>query len=207
MIGNWLNFVSMYVFVVIFSVTSILSTLPITLSERWGEKAWRRCFWLRQICFIAIFIVIINAILWLWFPIPSFIWPISLNPFIPMALGIGIATPFSIIMFKAMKDGGKEHGAAHEETTMHEGIYNHIRHPGALGEMPLYIALGFFLNSWFLVLWMTLFVLIYTPLAIYFEEKDLVKRFGQDYIDYRKLIPALIPKLRRNRTKITKADS
>jgi protein-S-isoprenylcysteine O-methyltransferase Ste14 len=196
----WLNFICMHVFIVLFIVTSILSTLPKTLSEKWGQQAWRRCFWLRQVCFISLFIVIINAILWLWFPVPELKWPISMISIIPMTIGVAIAIPFSLIMFKAVKDGGKEHGAPIQETKMHCGIYNYIRHPGALGEMPLYVALGFFLNSWFLVLWMTLFMLIYTPVAIYYEEKDLVKRFGEDYIEYRKRTPALFPRLRRQKT-------
>jgi protein-S-isoprenylcysteine O-methyltransferase Ste14 len=193
------NFISMHVSLVIFGVLSILSTLPVTLSKRWGDKVWRRCFWLRQISFLGIFITIINAILWLWFPIPEFIWPISLNPFIPMGIGIAIAIPFGLIMFQAMKDGGKEHSAPYEDTKMHGGIYKYIRHPGALGEMPLYIALGFFLNSWFLVFWMTIFVIIYTPLCIYFEEIDLVKRFGEEYRKYRNRTGALFPKLRKPR--------
>ena len=197
-----LNFISMHVFIVLFSITSILSTQPISLSERWGEKAWKRCFWLRQICFISILIVIINAVVWLWFPIPGLIWPISTNPVIPMIWGIIIAIPFSIIMLKALKDGGKEHGAPYKDTKMHGGIYQHIRHPGALGEMPLYVALGIFLNSWFLATWMTIFILIYTPLAIHYEEKDLIKRFRQDYIEYKKRTPALFPKLQK-RSKTT----
>ncbi len=195
----------MHVFIILFGITSILSTQPVNLAKRWGERAWRRCFWLRQFCFISILIVVINAILWLWFPIPNFVIPISMNPLIPISIGIGIAIPFSLIMFKAMKDGGKEHGAPYKTTKMHGGIYNHIRHPGALGEMPLYVALGFFLNSWFLVVWMTLFMFIYTPLAIYFEERDLVLRFGQDYKDYQKRTPALFPKLWR-RSKKTKEE-
>jgi protein-S-isoprenylcysteine O-methyltransferase Ste14 len=141
-------------------------------------------------------------VLWLWFPIPELIWPISTNPVIPMILGIIIAIPFSIIMLKAMKDGGKEHGAPYKDTKMHDGIYRQIRHPGALGEMPLYVALGIMLNSWFLTIWMTIFILIYTPLAILCEEKDLIKRFGQVYIDYKKQTPALLPKLRK-RSKTT----
>jgi protein-S-isoprenylcysteine O-methyltransferase Ste14 len=132
--------------------------------------------------------------LWLWFPIPGLIWPISKDPLIPMILGIIMTIPFSMIMLKALKDGGKEHGAPYKETKMHNGIYQHIRHPGALGEMPLYVILGIFLNSWFLVIWMTLFILIYTPLAIHFEEKDLIKRFGEEYIEYKKQTPALFPK-------------
>ena len=190
-----INFISMHIFVILFALTSILSTLPITLSERWGDRAWKRCYYLRQFCFIAIFVVIINAILWIWFPIPVLTWPISWSPHIPMVISIVIAIPFSLIMFKAMKDGGKEHAAPYKDTKMHKGIYNHIRHPGALGEMPLYIALGFFLNSWFLVFWMIAFVVIYTPVAIYFEEMDLVKRFGEDYLEYKKRTGAIYPKV------------
>jgi protein-S-isoprenylcysteine O-methyltransferase Ste14 len=171
--------------------------MPATLAERWGEKAWRRCFWLRQACFLFILCIIISALLWLWFPISGLIWPISLNPLTPIVIGVAITIPFSIIMVKAMIDGGKEHAAPYQETTMHQGIYKYIRHPGALGEMPLYIALGFLLNNWFLVLWMTLFVIIYTPLAIYFEEKDLVKRFGDEYLEYKKTTGALFPKIRK----------
>ena len=89
------------------------------------------------------------------------------------------------------------YAAPYEDTTMHDGIYQYIRHPGALGEMPLYIALAIFLNNWFLVLWMTFFVLIYTPLAIYFEEMDLVKRFGDEYLKYKERTGALIPKIRK----------
>ena len=192
-----MNFILMNLFLVLFSITSILSTMPSTLSERWGDKAWRLCFWLRQLCFVFIFLAIVSAILWLWYPIPGLIWPISLNPIIPIIIGIVIAFPFSVIMLKAMKDGGKEHVAPYKETTMHTGIYLYIRHPGALGEMPLYIALGFFLNNWFLVLSMTLFVIIYTPFAIYFEEKDLVKRFGDDYLEYKKRTGALFPKVKK----------
>jgi protein-S-isoprenylcysteine O-methyltransferase Ste14 len=101
-------------------------------------------------------------------------------------------------MLKALKDGGKEHGAPYKETKMHGGIYKHIRHPGALGEMPLYVVLGIILNSWFLTIWMTIFILIYTPLAIHYEEKDLIKRFGNEYIEYKKQTPVLFPKLRKH---------
>jgi protein-S-isoprenylcysteine O-methyltransferase Ste14 len=114
-----------------------------------------------------------------------------------MIFGIMIAIPFSIVMVKAMIDGGKEHTAPYQETPMHRGIYNYIRHPGALGEMPLYIALAIFLNNWFLVLWMTFFVFVYTPIAIFFEEKDLVKRFGDEYLEYKKRTGAIFPKIRK----------
>ena len=40
-------------------------------------------------------------------------------------------------------------------------------------------------------------MILITPIVIYFEEKDLKKRFGESYFFYRKNTGALIPKLRR----------
>ena len=77
------------------------------------------------------------------------------------------------------------------------------RHPGALGEMPLYIVVAMFVNSLFLTIWMLLFVLIFTPIHIHYEEKDLLKRFGADYAEYRRTTPAFIPGLKRKKSTIS----
>jgi protein-S-isoprenylcysteine O-methyltransferase Ste14 len=65
--------------------------------------------------------------------------------------------------------------------------------------MPLYVVVALFVNSLFLVLWMIFFVVIYVPLYIYFEEKDLIKRFGAPYIEYRDQTGALVPKFWRKK--------
>jgi protein-S-isoprenylcysteine O-methyltransferase Ste14 len=44
-------------------------------------------------------------------------------------------------------------------------------------------------------LFMGLMILPYFPGRIFPEETDLVKRLGQDYIDYRKRVPAILPRL------------
>jgi protein-S-isoprenylcysteine O-methyltransferase Ste14 len=38
-------------------------------------------------------------------------------------------------------------------------------------------------------------ITVYTILAIPLEERKLIKEFGNDYIQYRKRVPALVPKL------------
>ncbi|MBN1216177.1 MAG: hypothetical protein JXA99_12145 [Candidatus Lokiarchaeota archaeon] len=43
-------------------------------------------------------------------------------------------------------------------------------------------------------------VVIYTPIMIYFEEKDLIKRFGEPYKEYKKRTGASFPKLRKKNT-------
>ena len=82
---------------------------------------------------------------------------------------------------------------------MYGGIYNYVRHPQTLGEMPMFVALAFALNSWFLVIFTTVFIIIYTPLTLYLEEKDLVVRFGEGYKKYQKKVGILLPKIKRRK--------
>jgi protein-S-isoprenylcysteine O-methyltransferase Ste14 len=78
---------------------------------------------------------------------------------------------------------------------MYGGIYRYIRHPQSLGEFPIFIALGFFVNSWTIVIIMSIFVFFYVPIMIYYEEKDLIRRFGEKYREYQKNTGALFPKM------------
>jgi len=75
-------------------------------------------------------------------------------------------------------------------------LYKYIRHPLYLG--------------WFLAFWATptmtvahlLFAImttVYILLAIQLEEKDLIAEHGERYIDYRKHVPMVIPRLSRKR--------
>ena len=190
----WVNLFSLHISALMFSYFSIISIMPVTRAEKRGENAWRECYWFRIIMSIFAVMMVINTILWIWFPVPGLNWRIHPDPFFGFVLGVVIAIPCILILIKAMQDGGEEHMKLSKETKLHAGIYKHIRHPGVVGEMPLYVLVALFVNSLFLALWMLFFVVIYVPFYIYFEEKDLIKRFGAPYIEYRNQTGALIPK-------------
>ncbi|MHA1725289.1 MAG: methyltransferase family protein [Promethearchaeota archaeon] len=101
-------------------------------------------------------------------------------------------------MGKAMKDAGSETLTPSKDLKMYGGIYNYIRHPQALVEFPIFVALGYLLNSWFLVFISSAFIILYTPIMIYYEEKDLIRRCGEKYIEYKKRTRALFPKLKKS---------
>ncbi len=199
MLIPWLNFISLQVSAFLFAYYAIISVMPVTRAEKHGEKAWRDCYKFRKIMSVFIAIMVINMILWLWFPVPELAWLLSSNPLIGILVGVTIVIPCTVIMWKALKDGGTEHMKPSQDTKMHSGIYNHIRHPGIWGEMPLYISVGFFVNSIFLVVWAMIFAILFTVINIHYEEKDLVKRFGDAYRKYQQRTGALIPKFRRRR--------
>src|SRR5262249_51568056 len=82
------------------------------------------------------------------------------------------------------------------------GPYKIVRH-------PLYV-------GWLIVFWATptmtiahlvfaIGMTVYILVAIYFEERNLVEYYGEAYADYRRTVPMLIPRPRRERKRATAA--
>lgn len=73
------------------------------------------------------------------------------------------------------------------------GPYSYCRNPMLFGTICAYTALGLFLNSLrslIVAIGFAIFMYIYVKL---FEEKRLLKDFGEEYIQYRKSVPMIFP--------------
>ncbi len=82
------------------------------------------------------------------------------------------------------------------EKIIDTGIYTRIRHPQYFGAIISHLGISILLSS--------LFSLVSTPIIILLiyimswkEEKELFKEFGIQYEEYKKKVPMLIPRLRR----------
>jgi protein-S-isoprenylcysteine O-methyltransferase Ste14 len=194
----WINFALLNHSMLLFTICYGISLMPATRSEKVGERAWKESKTLRLVASVFELLFIVCIILWHWFPIPEIDWKIfSTHWWIGLIIFSVIFIPGLIIMIKGVVDAGSETLTPSEENKMYGGIYKYIRHPQTIGEIPMFVALAFALNSWFLVLYTLIFVVIYTPLIMYLEEKDLVKRFGDDYRQYQRDVGALLPKRRK----------
>jgi steroid 5-alpha reductase family enzyme len=194
----FINFGSLILSFLLLGILYTLSLQPMTRAEKYGEKAWKQCEIYRSIGGFFELLSVINLILWIWFPLPlGSEWKVNENIWIGVTIGLCILIPCGIILAKGMIDAGSEALTPSKETEMYGGIYKYIRHPQILGEFPMFVGLGFLFNSWFLVLICSVFIIIYTPIMIHYEEKDLIKRFGEKYIQYQKTTGALFPKLRK----------
>lgn len=73
-----------------------------------------------------------------------------------------------------------------------KGIYNFIRHPIYLGEILLYISVPIIFSSIYglIIAIVIIYLILY---RIKFEEKLLISRFGQEYLDYSQRTKKLIP--------------
>ena len=75
------------------------------------------------------------------------------------------------------------------------GVYQHVRNPMITGALCILLGEAIFFGSWWLLGWCGFAVLvnvIYIPLS---EEPGLVRRFGDDYLQYMQNVPRWIPRL------------
>jgi protein-S-isoprenylcysteine O-methyltransferase Ste14 len=180
----------------------ILSSMPNTREEKIGEKVWRQSNILRAISDILWIVLIVNILLWIWFPISVLNWKILDNYLILIIISIPVGFFCILLIIKAIKDAGEETIKTSKETKMYQGIYRYIRHPQILGSVPLFFVISMIINSLFLLIWLIALMIIIIPIVIHYEEKDLIKKFGDKYLEYKNQTGALIPKFWKKGNKL-----
>ncbi|MFX0168537.1 MAG: NnrU family protein [Candidatus Hodarchaeota archaeon] len=200
MLVSWINLLLLFFSLAFFAGFYIPSLQPARRAETAGNKAWKQCKTLRTIGTIFMVVALITIFLWIWLPIPELAWSIHSDPWIGSILAVIIFIITFPIWLKGLKDSGPESITPSPNTKMFRGIYQYIRHPQTLGEISWFIALPLLVNSFFLLIVTTIFLLFYTPTMLYVEERDLIRRFGDAYREYKEQTGALFPKFRKAET-------
>jgi protein-S-isoprenylcysteine O-methyltransferase Ste14 len=73
------------------------------------------------------------------------------------------------------------------------GPFEYCRNPMTLGTIMVYSGIAVLIGSFSAVLFIVLFTLILLAYIKLVEEKELALRFGQEYLDYKKVTPFIIP--------------
>jgi protein-S-isoprenylcysteine O-methyltransferase Ste14 len=197
MLIEWINFAVMVLSTLLTLFFYLKSVGPAALAEKIGETAYQRCTVYRMMAGTFMTIAMINYVLYIFYPLPlpladTFPW----QRWISISIAILIAIPSGYIWFRGMRDAGEETMIVKQEHTLYGGIYEKIRHPQAVGEMPFWFVMAFLLHSPFLVLYSFVWVPIFWIMSMA-EEKDLIIRYGQAYEEYRKQVGAFFPKRQR----------
>ena len=74
------------------------------------------------------------------------------------------------------------------------GIYSMVRHPLYLGNYFMWIGIVCFTYNWYFVVIVSLLYWVYYERIMFAEERFLEQKFGQNYLDWAKTLPAFIPK-------------
>lgn len=153
--------------------------------------------WLLVIVFFSVFSLISAGITYLlglpWRLPISPVWGVTSIPFLGAGFFVLINASKSLRLRRAF---GKEiYRPKAESRLITTGIYAHTRNPLYLGALLLFF-------GWFLIFLFTpLLILVFLYLVLFYfvarwEEKELLERFGDEYLDYKEKVPFFIPKMR-----------
>lgn len=175
------------------------SKLKRILESRWPNPyKWYRLFYsvLSSILFMGI---LIQAMV---LPVKSVFSPSSFSQY----AGYMVATAGVIVLLRSLKQISvkyflgmeKDNSAESNPELVTSGIYSQIRHPLYLGLLAIFF--GYFLVSGTVGALIHLGCLIaYLPIGIYFEEKNLIAFFGENYREYQRQVPAFLPRIHKKR--------
>ncbi len=172
----------------------VKSVGPAALEQKIGPAAYQRCATYRWIAGGLMGVTSINYVVYAFFPLPirlpeTFPW----TYWVSALIAVLIAIPAGYLMLRGIRDAGEETMAPKNEHTLYCGIYENIRHPQALGEMPLYWVFALLCHSPFLVLYSFIWIPIFYWMCVA-EERDLVLRYGQPFIEYQQRTGMFLPK-------------
>lgn len=81
------------------------------------------------------------------------------------------------------------------ETLNTRGMYSVVRHPLYLGNFITFLGMNLFIQVWWFSLISVLAFFIYYERIMYAEEQFLRKKFGEQYDEWAKNVPAFFPKI------------
>lgn len=196
---EWVNFFILIGAAFLFLYFYVKSVEPAVLEKKIGEIAYAKCSQYRLIAAVFEMVAFINYIVYFFYPLSiplprTFTWDWWLSA----VVAIVIAIPGGYLWVRGMKDAGEETMIVKKEHTLYGGIYEKIRHPQALGEVTYWWVFAFLLHSPFLALFSFIWIPIFFIMCL-IEERDLVIRYGEAYVEYKRNTGFFIPKRKQKR--------
>jgi protein-S-isoprenylcysteine O-methyltransferase Ste14 len=82
------------------------------------------------------------------------------------------------------------------EKIVSSGVYSYVRHPQYLAWLIAHIAIALLLSASYALLITPIIIILIYMISLK-EEKELIRQFGKDYINYKQKVPMLIPKIKK----------
>lgn len=192
----WINMLVLVVSILLFLYFYVASVSPAALEKKIGENAYRRATQYRVAASVFMVCAVAAYVVSYFYPLPVLPPTFPWNWQVSVLTAVVIAVVGGSVWVKGMKDAGEETMVVKKEHTLYRGIYTKIRHPQAVGEITYWWVIAFLLHSPFLVLFSFVWIPVFYIMCLA-EEKDLVIRYGEKYLEYKKNTGAIIPKRKR----------
>lgn len=77
-----------------------------------------------------------------------------------------------------------------------KGAYRHVRNPMITGALSILLGVSLMLGSTYILIWAAVFFVMNNFYFIFVEEPGLERRFGEEYLQYKREVPRWLPRLR-----------
>ncbi|MFQ5822115.1 MAG: methyltransferase family protein [Candidatus Heimdallarchaeota archaeon] len=161
--------------------------------KRWGLKGYARLFTATSVLALLITVSAINFSNWFYFiTSPDHL---NLSLFLPgvalAGLGVAIAAAAAnVLNLSTVADMRSNR----KDILKTSGIYAYIRHPLYLAAILLFCGLAL-IYPFFKMITFAVSFCCYVLIGAYLEERKLILKYGKDYLEYRKKVGFMIPKL------------
>jgi len=116
-------------------------------------------------------------------------------PLVHLVLSIAFFLPGAYLGIKGVTEIGLKVAETHRaEHLISSGVYARVRHPQYLGAILSHIGASFLFSGLYSLV-TTLLVIPLNYILCWKEEKELIREFGEEYLEYRKSVPMLLPGL------------
>jgi Putative protein-S-isoprenylcysteine methyltransferase len=103
---------------------------------------------------------------------------------------------WSMMLFYQIGKGTPAPWAAPKHLVV-QGPYKFVRNPMIIGVILILLAEALVLNTRYIFYWAVVFFILNNIYFHYFEEKQLERTFGKEYLDYKKKVPMWLPKFNK----------
>ena len=163
--------------------------------DKWGKKTYANIFNATSIITIGIAFLSMNFWDWLYFlTLPELVQPIL------VLLGVVLFIVGAIIAMAASKvisvSTVADMRTNREPELITDGVYARVRHPLYLATILILMAL-MMLYPFPTVIIFSIGLCVYTLIGSYFEERKLIRFYGDMYLEYKKTAGFILPKFRR----------
>jgi protein-S-isoprenylcysteine O-methyltransferase Ste14 len=113
-----------------------------------------------------------------------------------IAAGLGLLI-WTVVLFDRVGKGTLGLGPVMGEPVhlVVRGPYRHVRNPMITGVLCILLGEAAVTASGALLLWFAIFLAFQVTVIPFWEEPHLVRRYGEEYVDYRRNVPRWIPRL------------
>ncbi len=161
--------------------------------DKWGKGGYSSFFTLTSVLTLIIAVLSMNFWNWLYFiRDPSLIQPVLFILGIALALGgiIIAAKASQVISVSTVADMRTDR----TPELITEGLYAKIRHPLYLATVMGFAAIAL-VYPFPIVITFALCMIAYTLIGAFFEERKLIIQYGEAYLEYRKHVGFILPKI------------